>query len=206
MWQFDTIGSIYDTILHLHGGGCPGSEIACDDDSGGSYTSLLTVSLSAGTTYYIVVDGWSTSGDFTLHVTPLAGCTPGGGGTSCSDPYNTCSPGSYSGYTCSLSNSHTVSGCGGGAGPEMIFTITVPAGGRSVTLDTCGAGWDTVLYVRSATCYGTEIACNDDDYAYTCSGWNESYISVWLGGGLYYVFVDGYGSASCGSFYLNVWY
>jgi hypothetical protein len=204
LWQIDTIGSGYDTVLYLYAGGCPGSEIACDDDGGPSWTSVISATLTAGVTYYIVVDGYSIAGTYVLNVTGGGGCTPGGGGTSCSDPYNICSPGSYSGDTCGLSNVYAPSGCYGGSGPEMVFTITVPAGGRTVTLSTCGSGWDTVLYVRSATCDGTEVACNDDDYAVNCVGWTESYISVWLGAGRYYVFADGY--ASCGYVTLNVSY
>lgn len=50
----NTIGSNYDTVLAVWRGS-RGSliNVGCDDDSGGSLSSALTVGLNAGTTYYI---------------------------------------------------------------------------------------------------------------------------------------------------------
>lgn len=58
-----TDGSSYDTVLHIHRGGCTsGGEIACDDDGGTGLTSRLDRMLDAGT-YYIVVDGYGGASD-----------------------------------------------------------------------------------------------------------------------------------------------
>jgi hypothetical protein len=64
----DTIGSVYDTVLTMHDTHCA-TELGCDDDSGGSLKSLITLSnLSAGN-YSITVDGYTTAnGAFTLNV------------------------------------------------------------------------------------------------------------------------------------------
>jgi hypothetical protein len=66
---FDTIGTSWDTILHVRNGSCGGAEIACNDDSSG-VQSEVTLSLTAGQTVVIMVDGFSNSaeGPFTLHV------------------------------------------------------------------------------------------------------------------------------------------
>jgi hypothetical protein len=75
--QIDTTGSSYDTVLYVRQGDCYGPEVGCDDDGGGWPASSLTLSLDAGT-YYIFVDGWSSSscGDYVLNVRPMFGPVP----------------------------------------------------------------------------------------------------------------------------------
>ncbi|WP_437968451.1 MXAN_6577-like cysteine-rich protein [Sorangium sp. So ce260] len=69
-YVIDTIGSSFDTFLHLHTRSCSGVTLACDDDSGGSGTSKITRTLNAGQVIAVVVDGYGTaSGNFTLHIT-----------------------------------------------------------------------------------------------------------------------------------------
>lgn len=54
---FDTGGSGYDTVLHIHRDACVSrGELACDDDSGDGSASFIDRTLDAGT-YYVVVDG-----------------------------------------------------------------------------------------------------------------------------------------------------
>ncbi len=69
-YQFDTVGSDYDSVLHIHAE-CPGFEqLACDDDSGVNLTSRVELDVTADTTYFIVVDGFgeNNSGDFALNI------------------------------------------------------------------------------------------------------------------------------------------
>ncbi|MGE0868222.1 MAG: hypothetical protein AB7P03_06665 [Kofleriaceae bacterium] len=64
----DTIGSSYDSILHIHDANC-GPELACDDDAGGSLTSKVTMTNVAPGNYAIVVDGYNVNaGMFKLNV------------------------------------------------------------------------------------------------------------------------------------------
>lgn len=64
----------YDTKLFIYENTCPGTVTGCNDDSCSapayaSYVSELTVDLTAGATYYFVVDGYSGSeGNYTLNV------------------------------------------------------------------------------------------------------------------------------------------
>src|SRR5438874_6462 len=76
-------GTNFDTVLYIRNGSCAtGSELpgGCNDDACTNSTGLLrasrlTPTVTAGQTYFIIVDGYSTSsGSFTLSVTP-----PGGG-------------------------------------------------------------------------------------------------------------------------------
>ncbi len=70
MYTFDTFGTQFDTILHVHSGSCGGAEIACNDDSSMGTDSEVSVQLAAGQTVVIMVDGYGSSseGPFTLHV------------------------------------------------------------------------------------------------------------------------------------------
>ncbi len=74
----------YDTKLYVYATTCSGTPVGCNDDSCSSplysnYVSQLEVALTAGTTYYFVVDGYGTaSGNYTLHleeyVPPVCPC------------------------------------------------------------------------------------------------------------------------------------
>ncbi|GAH78075.1 unnamed protein product, partial [marine sediment metagenome] len=76
-------GSAYDTVLYVYENDCSPPEIACNDDAcgGSGYQSqLLGVSLTAGNTYYIIVDGYGGDcGDYIIDVTevvPPPNCPP----------------------------------------------------------------------------------------------------------------------------------
>lgn len=85
--------------------------------------------------------------------------------------------------------------CGGSSAPEAIVSWT-PSTSGSWTLDTIGSDYDTVLYVRSGACTGTEEACNDD------SSGTQSSVTITATVGLeYFVFVDGY--SGTGNWVLN---
>jgi hypothetical protein len=66
-------GTDYDAVMYLKEGSCNGPEVDCDDDSSCGLASQLFPFVSAGTTYFIVVDGYGgDSGNFTLTVTPAS--------------------------------------------------------------------------------------------------------------------------------------
>ena len=74
-WTFDscTVPACWDTTLEIReetGSGCFGDFVACNGDGCNVcyYESAVSAFLSTGTTYYLIVDGWSSSafGDFTI--------------------------------------------------------------------------------------------------------------------------------------------
>ncbi|MHC4698788.1 MAG: hypothetical protein ACYTFA_18830, partial [Planctomycetota bacterium] len=75
--------SSYDTKLYIYQGSCPGVLVGCNDDacgiSDGFKSQLLDVNLSAGTTYYVIIDGYDgQSGNYELEITTASPwCPPG---------------------------------------------------------------------------------------------------------------------------------
>src|SRR5438552_5569533 len=205
-------GTTFDTVLYLRSGSCAsGPEVAagCNDDACLNATGLirasrLTPTVTAGQTYFIVVDGYGGSqGTFSLTVTPPLPTTttttlPGGGG--CSSPMVLpASGGTVSGAT--SGTSALVGSCGSsGTSPERVYQWT-PAASGTATIQTCGAGttFDTVLYLRSGACAsGSEVAagCNDDACANATGLYRGSRLTPTVTAGqTYYIVVDGYGAA-----------
>jgi hypothetical protein len=68
----------YDSTVYVLEGACPGPEIACNDDSCGLQSRIDSVSLTAGTPYYIIIDGYSSNaGNYSLDVTEAVPPPPG---------------------------------------------------------------------------------------------------------------------------------
>ena len=87
-------GTLYDSVLHVHAGTCGGAGLGCNDDTSGCATgepsdhhgSRVTLAVTAGQTYVIVVDGYNGAhGAYTLTVTPPSSCGNGvrEGGEAC---------------------------------------------------------------------------------------------------------------------------
>ena len=71
--------SLYDTKVYIYEGACPGTVVACNDDAGCGFTGyqseLEGVNLTAGSTYYIVVDGYGgATGDYVIDVVENVPC------------------------------------------------------------------------------------------------------------------------------------
>src|SRR5213076_11411 len=186
-----------------------GPEVAagCNDDTCPNATGLfrasrITPTVTAGQTYFIVVDGYGgAQGTFSLTVIPPgdpAATLPGGG--ACSSPTLIPAPGgTFSGTT--SGTSALVGSCGSsGTAPERVYLWT-PAVSGTATIQTCGAGttFDTVLYMRSGACAsGPEMAagCNDDACTNATGLYRASRLTPTVTAGqTYYIVVDGYGGA-----------
>src|SRR5690606_28193588 len=83
---------------------------------------------------------------------------------------------------------HATCGRGGDSAPEVAFGFTAPAAGP-YRFSTRGSGFDTVLYLREATCSGRELACNDDGDP---AGWSALEVVLEAGQRVVAV-VDGFG-------------
>lgn len=87
-------------------------------------------------------------------------------------------------FTPTLSGDSQTGSCGG-AGSEAVLTFSLTET-SDVFITTHGSDVDTVLYVRSCECGGSELACNDDADGLTTSVLHQRSLSP----GTYNVFVD----------------
>ncbi|MBI4951600.1 MAG: hypothetical protein HY908_06175 [Myxococcales bacterium] len=190
-YVLDTVGTAFDTVLHVRDGGCGGAELACDDQSGGANTSMAVLSLTAGQTVVVLVDGAqpADAGPFTLHVSPAPPCPARDLGSAV--------PQTATDTTAGLAPARAGS-CGGTGSPEASFLFTAPAAG-AYAFDTAGSAFDTVLYARGASCSGAELACNDEGPGI---GPASQLVLLLAAGEQVVLFVDGKGAS--GDVTLNV--
>ncbi|TXT39234.1 MAG: hypothetical protein FD138_122, partial [Planctomycetota bacterium] len=206
-------GSDFDTLLAIYSGSTLGglTSVGSNDDFGGTRQSSVTFTAVAGTAYHIAVDGFgNSSGNITLNISamtsaPAPGVPPGAGAdsvgsatvvTSVSMPV--------------VNNSTATSEVGepyhaGINGGYSVWWLWTPVSGGSVTIDTSGSNFDTLLAVYSGpgvfvSFAGlTPVASNDDS-----GGTRQSSVTfVATAGTSYYIAVDGYHGAF-GDIHLNL--
>jgi hypothetical protein len=192
MATFDTCGSNFDTVLYLqHRCGLAGNNGGCNDDSCGTGSRLVDY-VTAGLTYYLVVDGYDgASGDFTFRITPP---------DQCRDPFLLpAKGGSFFGRTSGPSTLSGSGSCRGGAQtPEQVYQWTPAVSGTAV-IETCGSNFDASVYVRAGSCQsGAQIACEENG-----CGLGSRAVSV-TAGQTYFIVVDGAWAGESGSYTLTV--
>ncbi|MBW2261224.1 MAG: putative metal-binding motif-containing protein [Deltaproteobacteria bacterium] len=186
----DVSGSGLYPYVYIREGACDGTELGCSY----YYYSGIDVSLSAGT-YYIIVDGYSSSysGGYVLTVETFVPPTPVTGNDDCTGAYVLTADGTYGGNNSAMT--HTSEGsCSWSTGADAWFTFTLTSA-ATVTLSTAGTDYYNVLYVRRDSCTGTEVGC---DPGYT------SELTLSLTAGTYYVIVDAYSTSYTGDYVLTV--
>ncbi len=106
--------------------------------------------------------------------------------------------GTYYGSTNGAGNDQWASCGSSGSAPDVFYSFTAPCSG-TLAVNTCGSSYDTVLSVLT-TCYGSELACNDD-----CCGYQSCLTVPVSAGQIYVIRVSGYNGAT-GDFVLNLSY
>jgi hypothetical protein len=192
----DTIGSGFDTILGVYTGTSVSglTYVGSDDDGGGSLTSKVTFTAVAGTTYRIAVDGYNgASGSVKLDWS----LAPGSGG-----PANDMFAGAQAigGASGSLTGSNVGASkesgepnhAGHAGGHSVWYAWTAPASG-TVTIDTVGSAFDTILgvYTGSSVSALTVVASDDD----SGGGLTSKVTFAAMAGVTYRIAVDGYAGA-----------
>ena len=200
----DTLGSGFDTLLAVYTGSAVNAltQVAANDDTGGSHQSRVTFTATAGRVYRIAVDGYrSNSGAVAQGTITLTWAGPGSPPPPPPGPAND----AFASAVVLSGASGTTSGTNAGAtkeagepahagsagGKSVWYRWTAPATG-TVTIDTLGSGFDTLLavYTGSAVNALTQIAANDDT-----GGSHQSRVTFTAtAGGVYRIAVDGYRS------------
>ena len=197
----DTIGTGFDSVLAIYTGSCGAlAQVGCDDDSGGSLSSRITLSATAGTTYSILAGGYnSATGNLPLHLN----FTPAG-----SISNDTCATAvviSANAYTNALSTTNATStgdpvpSCVGGFGKGVWYVFT-PAGNGTLIVDTIGSSFDTGLGIYRGACGAlTQVGCDDDG-----GGGVTSKVTLTASNGISYFILSGGWSSASGSLTLHL--
>ena len=142
-YEFDTIGSTFDTKMNVHAGaGCTATCVAGDDDGGGNLTSKVSVTgVNAGDVFLVQVGGFGTSaGSGQLNVSTFV------------DPCQVNPPDQFApNHSCSAPAAigdglYSLNVC---KNEPDYFALTIPAGGTvdiNVIFATATADVDAMLY------------------------------------------------------------
>jgi hypothetical protein len=165
----DTVGSDFDTVLAVYTGSSVGAltAVASNDDivNGVQQQSRVSFTVTSGTTYQIAVDGWhGAAGNVKLNLA-LTGPPP----APANDAFAAAQALSGSSASATGSNVNATKEAGepnhaGNAGGHSVwYRWTAPTGG-TVTIDTTGSDFDTLLAVYTGSAVGalTAVASNDD--------------------------------------------
>jgi M6 family metalloprotease-like protein len=171
----DTIGSDFDTVLAVHRGTALGAlnEVACNDDidrAANNLRSRAEFAVTAGQTYYVQVggfrreDGTIGSGGLTFTLSGAAQTAPNNAFASATAV--NALPFSVTGLDTRAATFQTgepVPDCTDGIGRTVWFRYA-PAADATLSIDTAGSDFDTVLAVYRGTALDTltEVACSDD--------------------------------------------
>jgi subtilase family serine protease len=185
--SISTCGSEFDTAVQVYSNGCAGlTEIACNDDSCGSQSSLNFVG-TGGTTYHIFAAG--VRNEFGL-LRIRAIYNPSN--DRCADAI---ALENFSTFTISTVGATSVgdpgSICGQTVAQGAWYSFT-PLSNGTVTVSTCGSDFDTVLQVYNGNCAAlTPMVCNDDG-----CGFQSSATFTATGGTTYRIFAGGKNGAN----------
>ncbi len=198
----DTRGSSFDTLLAVYTGNLLSSlvPVASDDQSGGSNTSTLTFSATAGTIYQIAVDGYA--GDFGSVVMNLRFGLPAANdafaGRFLISGIPTVVTGSNAHATRELFEpNHTAAihpdDSPGFSGNSVWWTWTSPVSAL-VTMDTMGSACDTILAIYNGTSLSNLVLVASDDESGGGGASKVTFTAV--AGTTYQIAVAGYGGDS----------
>jgi cysteine-rich repeat protein len=185
-----------DTVCDNGSACCAGATTACTTACGTSGVRVCSSSCVAGTTCCAPSEVCGNGCDDDCDTAVDEGCTSC---PPCSGATEITGVGGRLAGTLAAGAGTTTGTCGG-SGAEAIFYFTTTAT-KDVFITSHGSSFDTVLYVRTCTCSGSETACNDD-----AGGLNTSLINLRdLPAGTYQVFLDAKTAAAGGAYSLDVY-
>jgi len=165
----DTFGSTFDTVLSAYTGSCGGlvSQACSDDEPGYGFQSKVGLPVTAGTTLTFMVSslGASTSPYLAFHLEFSAIAPPHDscgnakvvGSSSYTDVTNS--------YGATASPGEPQPGCGNLSNAKSVWYRFTPPADGTVTADTIGSVYDTILAAYSGACGALTAVpggCNDD--------------------------------------------
>ena len=142
-FQISLEGSDFDTALYVYDA-CDGNPLAFDDDGGPALTSRLVMPMEAGTSYFILIEGfWGDAGNYVLLVEPRVL----GPGEMCLSAIPAELETVYEGTTTDDAS--------------QVWYALAPTQSGDFVVSLEGSDFDTVLAVYT-DCNGSQVAYNDD--------------------------------------------
>ena len=146
-------GSSFGTTLAVYDK-CDGTELACSYEAEGTYHSIITMQVEAGSSYLIRVAGYNhRTGDYILTISSAASADE------CADAIEVFAGIAYHGNTFFATGINN-SNCSDSDILD-VWHIYTPNQSGQTTFSLMGSSFDTTLAVYDQ-CGGTELACNDD--------------------------------------------
>ncbi len=176
--------------LFVYEGCAPFTTCVGSDTQSGGNPSLAGVSLTAGTTYYIVISSWPSpqSTAYDLDIDVCAGPQPG---EDCATAFPINCGDVVSGSTLGASNS-AIPDCQTYANTAPDFWYTFTGTGQMISADLCGSAYDTRISVFEGSCASLVCVDGNDDYCGL-----QSRVDWWAESGVqYFIMVHGYNTAS----------
>ncbi|WP_298513753.1 GEVED domain-containing protein [uncultured Kordia sp.] len=201
-----TSGTLTNAVIDLRSGACTGTNIDCADATTGTNNEVLNATgLSIGTTYYVRVYSFGSTGNegtfdicVTTPIVPPANDDCTNATLLGVSPSNTCVT-SVSGTTVDATQSIAAISCNGFTGnadDDVWYSFIATATSHDITV-TPGTLSDAVLDLRSGACNGTNITCADNTTGSNAEVINATGLSI---GTTYYVRVYSYGGTGNGTF------
>jgi hypothetical protein len=187
-----TTTSTYQPAVYLRSTSCTGTQLGCGTAIAAGGTATLDVGALPIGTYYLWIDGvGNTAGAYTLNAS-LTNPLPGDHCTNTTPLVFTSGMAMASGDTAMMFNDGSGT-CASGTAPDAIYSFTTTAvEDLRVTVTTTTSTYQPVVYLRSATCTGTQLACST---ALTPG----AMATLAVGGlpiGTYYLWIDGVGTTA----------
>jgi len=172
---FNLLGSGFDTTLAVYDQ-CGGTELACNDDAGGTRQSQIIMHVDANTPYLIRVAGYGYQKGYYVLTIDLNSAPKN---DDCENAIAITEGIPWHGNTQGATGTDT-SGCSGSDDLD-VWHVYTPTQSGETTISLVGSSFDTTLAVYDQ-CDGTELACNDD-----ASGTTQSIIKISLEAGRSYL-------------------
>ena len=192
----DTVGSAFDTLLAVYTGAAVNtlSIVASNDELGsGSHQSRVTFMAMAGTVYRIAVDGFlGAEGAVTLH---LSSATAPANDSFAAATAIAGLPAAVSGTNVAATKEAAEPNHAGHAGGTSVWYHWTAPKTASVTIDTVGSAFDTLLAVYTGAAVGTLtlVAAGDDLGA---SSQHSRVTFMAIAGTVYRIAIDGKAGAT----------
>ena len=163
--KINTAGSTYDTVAAVYKGSALNALTpeACNDDVGLVQTSAVQFTVDSGITYHIQIGSVdATPGD--LHLEMVWGTTQANDNFASA---TTVSPPPYTDTESTIvatTETGEPTSCSGHTISGTVWYNFTPVGNRTVTVDTLGSDFDTILavYTGPTVSTTTQVTCNDD--------------------------------------------